>query len=208
MNQELWPNNHRESVPPRLILSRKPKEYLRQGLSHCGVYSVKAILSAYGKDDKRSPEEYHTGWFSRNFFISFVIGKKYYENIFRSYGLQVETNSAAHLTDGEKIIFLETVLAANNLVMIRIGNGYATNIYHTILGKLIPHWITLWGYDSTKKVFYIYDSALARKYWDTAIPVGNTVRTFQEILRDWNFGRWQPWCWNTSFKTHLYVRVW
>lgn len=41
--------------PVKFILTRKPEEYLKQGLSHCGVYSLKAILSAYGKDNKIHP---------------------------------------------------------------------------------------------------------------------------------------------------------
>ena len=33
------------------ILANHPKEYLEQGLTQCGAFSVKAILSAYGKDE-------------------------------------------------------------------------------------------------------------------------------------------------------------
>ena len=57
-------------LPSTYILSVKPKEYLVQGISHCGVYCVKGILGAYGKDDKIHPKDYHTNWIGKNLFNS------------------------------------------------------------------------------------------------------------------------------------------
>jgi hypothetical protein len=48
------------SSPKKVVLTTKPDKYLKQGFSHCGVYSVKAILEAYGLDDKKHPKDYHT----------------------------------------------------------------------------------------------------------------------------------------------------
>jgi len=176
-------------------------------MSHCGVYSVKAILSAFGLDDKKHPKEYHTNWIGKHLF-SFAIGQKYYDKIFQSYGVQSETKTAKKLPNEEKLKLLKELLSQDNPVMIRIGNGYLTEKYNSILGKLVPHWITLWGYDDdSKQLFYVYDSGLPKKAWSTNLPIGNTTRTYQEILRDWNFGRWQPWCWNTSSENYLYVKV-
>jgi hypothetical protein len=191
----------------KYIASIKPKEYLKQGLSHCGVYSVKAILSAYGKDNKVHPKEYHTNWIGRNLF-SFATGEKYYNNILASYGIKSETKSAEDLSDKEKIELLKNILSKDTPVMIRIGNGYFPDKkYNPIIGKLMPHWITLWGYDDNKQLFYVYDSGLPVKFWDKSLPVGNTKRTHDEIIRDWNFGRLQPWCWNTSSRNNLYVEI-
>lgn len=196
-------NGHSSS---KFILSIKPKEYLKQGLSHCGVYSIKAILSAYGKDDKKHPEEYHTNWIGKNLF-SLATGEKYYDNILASYGIKSETKSAESLSDLERTELLRNLLSKNTPVMIRIGNGYLTDKYNPVIGKLMPHWITLWGYDDHKGLFYVYDSGLPQEYWHKTIPIGNTIRTYDEILRDWNFGKWQPWCWNTSSKNYLYVEI-
>jgi len=193
-------------LPSRYVLTIKPAEYLKQGLSHCGVYSVKAILSAYGKHNKDHPKEYHTNWVGKNLF-SFAIGEDYYDKILSSYGLKSKTQSAEGLPNEKKIELLKTLLTRNTPVMIRIGNGYLDRDYNPIIGRIIPHWITLWGYDNTKNVFYVYDSGLPVKYWDKALSVGNTTRTYTEILRDWNFGRWQPWCWNTSFRNNLYIVI-
>ena len=194
------------NLPKRFIVYKKPKGYLMQGLSHCGVYCVKAILSAYNKDDKQHPKEYQTNWIGKNLF-SFATGIKYYDKIFASYGITSETQSAENLSDREGVELLKTLLSRDTPTMIRIGNGYLGDGYNPVIGRLTPHWITLWGYDDSKKIFYVYDSALAIKYWDKTLLTGNTTRTYQEILRDWNFGRWQPWCWNTSFKNNLYVEI-
>ncbi len=194
------------NLPSRYILTIKPKEYLKQGLSHCGVYSLKAILSAYGKDVKNHPKEYHTNWIGK-YLLSFATGKSYYDKIFAFFGLKTETKSAEKLPNEKRSELLKTLLSKNTPVMIRIGNGYFSDRYSPILGRVIPHWITLWGYDDKKRLFYVYDSGLPTKFWDKTLPAGNTIRTYREILRDWRFGRWQPWAWNNSVKNNLYVEI-
>lgn len=80
-------------------------------------------------------------------------------------------------------------------------------IHIPILGKIVPHWITLWGYDDKEKVFYVYDSGLTKNLYDRNVAIGNTKRTYDEILRDWNFGTLQPWTWHTSPQTYVYIKI-
>ena len=78
--------------------------------------------------------------------------------------------------------------------MIRIGNGFLKNgKYNSLVAYFVGHWITLWGYDDEKQIFYIYDSYVPLAKHNKNIPVGNTMRTFEEILRDW--GKGFPWWW-------------
>lgn len=42
----------------KVVLSVKPKEYLKQGMRYCGGYTIKAVLSAYNLDDGRHPKDY------------------------------------------------------------------------------------------------------------------------------------------------------
>lgn len=196
------------NIPHKFIVSREPEQYLKQGLSHCGVYMLKGILSAYGKDDKNHPKEYHTNWVGRNLF-SFTTGREYYDKIFASYGIQTETNSAQYLSNEERLNLLKALLVEDNPVMIRIGNGYINCTYNPLVGQFMPHWITSWGYDDERKIFYVYDSGLPKKCWNTNLPIGNTARTYKEILRDWNFGS-KPWhflSWATSRDSFLYIRI-
>mgnify|MGYP001599440125 FL=1 len=137
-----------------------------------------------------------------------TLGKKYYVQILKTYGIRSERKTAENLFDYNKLILLKRLLMGNSPVMLRIGNGYVSDKYNPIMGRFQGHWITLWGYDDNKNIFYIYDSGLPSKYWDKSLSIGNTVRTYNEILRDWNFGRWQPWTWLfTGIVNNLYIEI-
>lgn len=197
-----------KTLPNKFILSIKPKEYLKQGFSHCGVYSVKAILSAFGKDANKRPQDYHQDWLRRK-SLSLTFGKHYYDKIFESNGIQAETTTAKNVSDTEKLNILKRLLTKNVPIMIRIGNGYTfSNRYSPFWGRIILHWITLWGYDDESQLFYVYDSAFPREFWEAnKLPIGNTKRKYQEILRDWKFGKWNPLAWSTWAEDYVYLKV-
>lgn len=195
-----------KKLPDRFVLPISPKEYLQQGLSHCGVYSVKAVLSAMGLDRGLEPKNYHPHWLGKVTGMTF--GREYYPEILARFGVEAVAKNADTHVGGERINILKGLLNKGFPVMIRIGNGFSTNRYNPFLGRLQPHWITLWGYDSRKGVFYVYDSGLPKRFWNLALPAGNTTRTFAEILRDWSFGKWQIWIWPfTGRRNFLYVEV-
>jgi len=165
-------------------------------------------LSSFGLDDKDRPEKYHANWIGRH-IVSMTIGRDYYVKIFQSYGLKAKAGNAESLSGIERINLLKTFLAEDRRIMARIGNGYIfSDKYIPTLGKLITHWITLWGYDDEKQAFYVYDSGLPKKYWRKDLSIGNTLRTYKEMLRDWNFGKWQMLAWNYSREKYAYVVVW
>lgn len=142
-----------KSLSNKFILSIKPKEYLHQGPSHCGAYSTKGILSAYGLDVKGHPKEYHPHIFGKVTGLTF--GPHYYENILKHYGLNASRKTANKLSSEEQLPLLKTLLSSNRPVMLRIGNGYITDKYNPLVGKLQGHWITLWGYNDEKQLFYV-----------------------------------------------------
>jgi hypothetical protein len=181
----------------KVILSIRPDKYLSQGISNCGLFSIKGILSAYGLDEKADPREYHTNLICRLTSISW--GENYYKNILASYSVDSDLGFAENISDEKKLDLLKKLLSNNTPVMIRIGNGYFTSDkYNSIVGRLLPHWITLWGFDDEPRVFYVYDSGSPRSRWAKSVPIGNTTRTFDEILRDWRFGKKQPWSWTVT----------
>jgi len=130
-----------EHIPRAYLLSKKPKEYLKQGFTHCGAYSVKAILSAYGVDDSAHPTDLYLDGWAR--ILGAGIGKNYWTRVLRAHGIYAENKSAVTYSDEEKIILLKRLLVRDTPVMIRIGNGYATDKYNPVLGKIFGHWITL-----------------------------------------------------------------
>ncbi|VVA43350.1 conserved hypothetical protein [Candidatus Roizmanbacteria bacterium] len=195
-----------DKFPNKYILTIKPNEYLQQGPSHCGAFSVKAILSAYGLDTKDEPKYYHPNWVGR--LTGLTLGRNYYVNILKKNGIEAELKTAEGNTIEEIITLLKEILNNNTPVMIRIGNGYMTDKYNLIIGRLAGHWITIWGYDNDRQFFYIYDSALPKQYWNKNLPIGNTTRKYSEILRDWKFGKWQVYYWLLSGKSnYTYIKI-
>lgn len=81
-----------QSQPSKFILSRKPKEYLKQGISHRGEYAVKGILSAYGLDIKSHPKEYHLNWTGT--VTGTTLGPHYLIKILRKNGIDAIRKTA------------------------------------------------------------------------------------------------------------------
>lgn len=170
--------------PARFVLPRKPAAYPKQGVSHCGAFSVKAILSAYGKDTRTDPRQYHLNWFGR--ITGSTLSRSYWARALSTWGLSAHVANAGTLSREDRVQFLKQLLLHGSPVMLLIGNGYLpSGRYMPLLGKMISHWITLWGYDDSKGVFYVYDSCVPQQRHDQDVPVGNARRTYTEVLRDW-----------------------
>ncbi|NCS97743.1 MAG: BtrH N-terminal domain-containing protein [Candidatus Pacebacteria bacterium] len=173
-----------DNRPDKYSLKNKPAEYLKQGLSHCGAYAVKGILSSMGLDKTNHPKEYHPSLLGRLSGITF--GRDYYPRILSKYGIKATPKSAIHLSDNEKINLLKDLLLKGNPAMLSIGNGYlSNNRYNKLQGLIMGHWITVWGYDNDTEEFLVYDSAVPENEYKINLPVGNTTRTYKEMLRDW-----------------------
>jgi len=135
-------------IKGKVILKRKPAEYLRQGLLYCGGYVVKGILSAFGKDDRKNPEEYVP--FHSIATSNFIVRK------LKEYGLNARAESASNLEDGKRLRILKNHLRKGFPVILRIGNGYMGNgRFNTLKALIFGHWISVWGFSDNKKVFYV-----------------------------------------------------
>lgn len=168
------------------ILTHHPKQYSEQGFTQCGAFSVKAILSTYGKDDKRHPRDYNPTVLGK---YTSLVGTYTWPKVLESYELHVDIGNTKNLSDEQRVEILKEAINKDNAIMIRIGNGYLkSRKYFPLAAYFIGHWITLWGYNDEKQIFYVYDSCVSPKKYDTNIPVGNTTRTFAEILGDWGKG--------------------
>ena len=178
------------------ILSHHPKEYLEQGLTQCGAYSVKAILSAYGKDSKNDPRDYLPNFLAK--YTGINLWPALWPKVLNSYGVPAERSSAKNLSDVQRLELLKKSIDDDKIVMLRIGNGFSkSGNYNAFVAFFMGHWITLWGYDNEKKIFYVYDSYVALSKHNKVIPIGNITRTFTEVIRDW--GRGFPPVWHHSF---------
>ena len=171
-------------LPEKFVLSRAPKEYLKQGWSHCGAFSIKGILGAYNKDVEKNPREYHIFWWNR--ITGAGLYRNYYVDVLKKYGIDADARNANSLYDNQKLTLLKKLLRKNIPVMVLIGNGYLSNgKYSPFRASIISHWLTVWGYNDKEKVFYVYDSCVPKEFYDKGIPIGNKKRTYSEVLRDW-----------------------
>lgn len=171
-------------LPVRFVLPRRPAAYPKQRVGHCGAFSVKAILSAYGKDTRANPRQYHLTWLGR--VTGSTPSRSYWARVLSTRGLSARVANAGTLPREDRVRFLKQLLLRGSPVMLLIGNGYLPNgRYIPLLGKMISHWITLWGWDDGDVVFYVYDSCVPWQRHDQDVPVGNTRRTYAEVLRDW-----------------------
>ena len=172
------------------ILPVKPYKYLEQGITGCGGFSVKGILSAFGKDDKETAFDYYPPpkW-------GVMSSPSWWAKTLRSYGLDIELARASvneNMSD-----LLKVKLDEGKVLMLRVGNGYTKRgRWYWLPWQLVGHWVTIWGYDDADGVFYIYDS------WIPAInnqnlPVGNIKRKFDDVVRDWQGGF--PFWWRRSY---------
>lgn len=186
-------SNKKQIKVTKYILPIKPTVYLKQGYSHCGMYAVKGILSAYGLDRHKNPEDYHPS------FLGKMTGATLpwtFPQVFSKYGLKAEVKLAQGSKE-DKTNLLKTLLQTDHPIILLIGNGYRQNRDYSLhKAKFVSHWVTLWGFNDSEKVFYIYDSAVPKDNYDRNIPAGNKKRTYEEVIRDWgarvlSFGFWK-----------------
>ncbi len=187
----------------RFIVSRRPNEYLKQGPSHCGVYSVKAVLEAFNKVTRIKPEDLHTNWISR--ITGAVFHPDYLVHMLESYSLVAKVGTVRYLSDNKKIMYLKSILSKNTPVIMMVGNGYQRNgEYSRLKAAIVGHIITVWGYDDSERVCYLYDSAVPKDHYSKKIPIGNIKRTYKQVLRDWHGALPSRLLWRDSYR---YIEV-
>ena len=167
-----------------IVVNVKPKEYLQQGMRHCGGYTVKAILSAYNLDDGRHPRGYILPLIKRLRDFGLVSPEMVSKEL-EKYIYSAPIKQANKLSDGGKINQIKKEINKNHPVILLIGNGYSPQgKYSWLQQQFVRHWISVWGYDDKQNVFFIYDSFVDKQNYDK-VPIGNVKRTYKQVLRDW-----------------------
>ena len=143
-------------------------------------------MSAYGLDDTRDPAELHTHPVSR--LTGSSTSKDYYPAILRSYGLIARAKNADTLSDVDKLDVIKGQLAAGRPVILSVANSFSreTGAHSPLKGLVASHWISLWGYDDTRRVFHTYDPLVSPSLSDPDAPIGNKDRSYETVLRIWS----------------------
>lgn len=120
-----------------------------------------------------------------------------------AHGLSAPVRHANHLPDVEKINLLINHLAQDQPVLMAIGNGHlGRGHYVPFVSYFVGHFITLYGYAHHQERFYVYDPYLQGDY-PGEIPVGNEVRSYTQLLRDWR----GPFYYRFIGMDHVYIPV-
>lgn len=174
-----------------------PKSYNHQKGLTCGEYNIRGILEGFNisyQPPAKKPLRV------RVFGLSFIedIGM-----LLRIHGLSASIRHASNLRDNERLKIIKEHIDKDEPVLVAIGNGHLKrNVYCSIARIFIGHFITVYGYNANKDIFYVYDPYLKGIYREE-IPVGNEVRTFREFLRDWN----GPFYYRFINMDHVYIPV-
>lgn len=169
------------------LVPHLPSEYPHQVGLTCGEYNVRALLDAFGIH-YRPPKRPRLR--IRLLGLSFVSDIR---AVFIRHGVDAEIRSAAELHDDSRLALLRGHVDSHEPVILAIGNGHLSRVRDSaIVRSIAGHFITIYGYDAERDVFFVYDPYLqggpARP-----LPAGNVERTSDEILRDWNgpfYYRW------------------
>lgn len=167
----------------KFVLPIRPDEYLFNGPSDCGVYVVKGILSAYERDIYDDPRNYHQSSLVRKFGWT-LVGDLI--KILKDFGSLKAEKGFAHGATEQKIELLKSLLRKGNPVVLNIGSCYEAK--SRWIAKIIPHWITVWGYDETD--FFLYDSSVPLDKQNLSLPIGNRKIEHQDLIWYWGAAYW------------------
>lgn len=172
------PNIDNSKISASSIIEYSREFNYRQTVNDCGPFTVAAVVRTLSKKEISSAEfAKNTKWRLPNkYTLPWGMEKQLREN-----GITVEIPNIKALSDKEKISFLQERLSQNKPVII-LGerDGY-------------EHYITLFGFDSTKDELYVYDSFFEKGEEGFTIDAnddlpGNRTFTSEEVLHFWRGG--------------------
>ena len=187
-------NAHRYAVN---VVPQLPSEYPQQvGLS-CGEYNVRTVLDAFDITYRRDERP---RLLVRTFGLSFVTDL---QRALARHGVDTEIRHATDLHDESRLALLRGHVDSHEPVILAIGNGHLSRTRDSAFARaLLGHFITIYGYDAERDVFFVYDPYLQGDPPEP-LPAGNVERTSAEMLRDWR----GPFYYRFIGMDHVYLPV-
>ena len=88
----------------KVILKHQPKQYLKQGPSHCGAYTALAVLESFTMTEINNPIDLHTNRLSH---LTGILSSRGLVTLFDKHGIKTKINTAQHLSTIKKIQAIE-----------------------------------------------------------------------------------------------------
>lgn len=174
-----------------------PSQYPNQRGLSCGEFNVIGLLDAF-----QIPYEpcQNLTFRVKLFGYSFI---EDLSGLLERHSLSAPVKYADHLTEQEQLELLCSHIDQDNPILMAIGNGHLSRErYSPLARRFIGHFITVYGYDHEKEIFYIYDPYLKGDHHDD-LPGGNEIRTFKELLLAWEGPIYYP----AINMDHVYIPV-
>ncbi len=179
------------------VVPMLPSEYPRQAGLTCGEYNLRILLDAF--DIEYRPPE-HPRIRQRLFGLSFVADL---QQALVRHGVDTEIHHATELHDESRLALLRGHIDSHEPVILAIGNAHLSRDRDSALARaIVGHFITIYGYDAERDVFFVYDPYLQGDP-PRPLPAGNVERTSREILRDWR----GPFYYRFIGMDHVYLPV-
>ena len=169
---------YESKVSNSYIIDYPSKYNYRQTINDCGPFNVAAVIRALAKKEIKSSDfAKNMKWRLPNkYTLPWGLEKQLQEN-----DISIEIPNIKALPDKEKIIFLKERLSQNKpIIILGEANGY-------------EHYMTIFGFNSLKDEFYIYDSMYDKNEEgftvddNNSLP-GNRNFTSKELLNFWRGG--------------------
>lgn len=175
------PTIDRNQIKNTFLIDYPSKFNYRQTVNDCGPFNTAAVVRALKKKEVDSEDfAEKIGWRLPNkYTLPWGIEKQLEEN-----DIVIEKPDLKTLSDDEKILFLQQQLSQGKPIIIL---GERNNF---------EHYITIFGFNSSKDEFYIYDSLYDKKQEsedgmtkdDNADLPGNRTFSPEELLGFWQDG--------------------
>lgn len=179
------------------VVPRLPSEYPHQAGLTCGEYNVRAVLDSLGIPYRT---ETRPRFRVRALGLSFVTDL---QRALTRHGVDAEVRHATDLHDESRLALLRGHIDSHEPVILAIGNGHLSRVRDSAIARtLVGHFITIYGYDAERDVFFVYDPYLKGEP-PHSLPAGNAERTSEEILRDWK----GPFYYRFIGMDHVYLPV-
>lgn len=163
-----------------------PGLYPRQVGLTCGEANARSVVESFGI--RYSPES-RPGWVVRLLGYSLMRDMR---RLLTWNGLDVEVGRAADLDPDEKVRLLKSHIDAGEPIILSVGNGYLRRgRYSRWATFVLGHYLTIYGYDEGRDLFFVYDSFLDG---DPPEPLaaGNDTRGYLDLIRDWQGPLYYP----------------
>lgn len=160
-------------------IARAPRSYPGQVGLTCGEANARSVIDSFGVA-YQTPSR--TRIWVKLFGHSLLTDLRL---LMEAHGLAAPVRHAGRLNRDLKVRVPKSHVDAGNPVVVAIGNGHLRRGRYVWWARLLlGHYLTVYGYDDARRVFYVYDSYL-RGRPPAPLPAGNETRSYAEMLRDW-----------------------